>query len=291
MSRVSVIIVTYNSAAVVRQAIASVVYHPAVETIMVVDNASTDATVQEIKDSYPAILVLQNSENSGFGRANNLALRRVSTGFALLLNPDAMLQEGALDALLLSAEATPDAAILAPQLLWQNGEIWCSYKRNLFRRERSEGFGYAIEGDICAEFLSGAVWLVRMDAWRQVGFFDERIFLFYEDDDMCLRVRNAGYSALLVYDAKAVHLHGKSTPYGATIEALKQFHLTWSRLYMEQKYYGHKHASALRLRLIGLYSIKWLTCLVVLRFSKARRHWHRARGALKYTVKKERAMC
>lgn len=237
MPEISVILVSYNSAAVIGAALRCVAGHPRVARVTVVDNASTDATVETVKQ-FPGVEIVQSSRNVGFGRGNNLGLANVTTPFALLLNPDAVLQEGALEALLDAAAHFPDAYILAPQLEDERGEVTPTIKRAVFNREQASGAFVPPEGPCCAPFVSGAVWLVRCAALRPGGFFDPNIFLYYEDDDLCLRARELGGTCVLVPGARAMHGMGKSSALGADGTAFRHLHMAWSRLYLEQKYRG-----------------------------------------------------
>lgn len=274
---VTVIIVAYNSEAVIAQAVESVRNHAAVADIIVVDNASRDDTRRSLSIRYPNLIFIENTQNHGFGRANNQALAKIVTPFALLLNPDAALCPGALDAMLQAMVRYPEAGLVAPVLIDTGNTMLESYKRNVFARERDSGIFHPPAGDLCAEFLSGAVWLARMEAWRATGFFNESLFLFYEDDDMCLRLRESGYSLVLAAGARALHMHGKSTPYSPELEALNQYHLIWSRLYIEHRYHGDAHA--LRCRLIACYISKWIGALLICRPRRMHRNRHRLRGA------------
>src|SRR5690606_6396288 len=101
---------------VIASAIASLLADAAVDKIIVVDNASKDGTRDMIKRDFPKVTLIENPRNDGFGPANNIALNRVDTEYALLLNPDAVLNTGALDNLLAASKNYPDAAILAPGL-------------------------------------------------------------------------------------------------------------------------------------------------------------------------------
>lgn len=279
---ITVISVAYNSAGVILPALASVANDALVARIIVVDNASTDNTQSTIAARMPQVEVVASSTNIGYGCGCNLGLERVQTPYALLLNPDARMQEGALEALFRALEATPEAAIAAPLLQFENGEVYTSYKRDVFARERyGNGLDALPEGLICAPFVSGAVWLIRMEHWRKMGGFDPQIFLFYEDDDACLRLQKAGFSLLLVPDARATHALGKSSAPSEKSEAIKQYHLAYSRLYLERKYKGAAAANTLRLRLLVVHALKYLGACATLNRAKRARHRSRIAGLLK----------
>ena len=274
---VTAILVAYNSAGIIGQALASLRGQPDIASVMVVDNCSADKTRDLVTRDFPNVKLLENDRNEGFGRANNRALATVTTPYALLINPDASLAQGALSALLAAAKRNPDAAIIAPMLYDEQGRPDHSYKRNVFEREKKRGDFIIPSGDLCADFLSGAVWLLNMEAMKRIGFFDPAIFLYYEDDDLCLRARQAGYSLVLAHDAAAVHAKGASS--GAPkpeVEFNRQKHMIWSRLYIEKKYRGEKAAKRLAARLRVAYFLK----AICYGLSLNRRKRNRYRGRL-----------
>jgi len=257
MSSITAIFVTYNSEAVIAPALAALANEAEIGGVFVVDNASTDGTKALIQRQFPHVKLIENQKNEGFGRGNNIALAQVTTPYALLINPDAVMQPGALRALLEAAQSYPDAAILAPQLVDAKGCDYVSYKRNVFDREYCSGKVAELSGDSCANYLSGAVWLVNMAHLQKVGFFDPAIFLYYEDDDLCIRVRKAGFGIVLVASSRAMHMMGASS--GACSvkgEYFKQMHMLWSRLYIEQKYNGAVSAERLSRKLSTFFQLK-----------------------------------
>jgi len=278
MPQVTVILVAYNSVGIIARALASLRGQPDVASVIVVDNCSTDDTCDLIGRDFPEVKLIENPKNDGFGRANNRALKEVTTPYALLLNPDAILEDGALKTLLETAERYPDAAIIAPMLYDEQGEPDHSYKRHVFAREKKRSDYILPEGDLCAEFLSGAVWLLNMKLMKQVGFFDPAIFLYYEDDDLCLRVRKAGYELVLAHNAAAVHVKGASSGVVKPgVEFDRQKYMVWSRLYIEKKYRGEGAAKWLARQLQLEYAFK--AAWYCLHFNKRKLNRYRGRLA------------
>lgn len=281
---ITAILVAYNSAGVIKPALQALLADARVGQVMVVDNCSRDDTCELIREHFPSVILIENPRNEGFGRGNNLALSRVQTPYALLVNPDAVMEEGATELLIAAANAYPDAAILAPALYDEQGKLHESYKKNVFEREKQAGNYCEPQGECCAEFLSGAVWLLSMKHMQKIGFFDPNIFLFYEDDDLCLRARRAGFGLVLVPQAKAVHLMGASSgkpkPEG---EFFKQKHMAWSRLYLEEKYLGKKAAQKLETKLHLIYALKAGFYALTLKHDKLNRYRGRLAGLDAFT--------
>lgn len=279
MSSITAISVTYNSAGVITDTLRAVLASPHIAEAVVVDNCSNDGCSALIAQQFPNVKLIRNACNEGFGQGNNIALAQVETPYALLVNPDAVVSNTAIEQLLAAASRYPDAAILAPQLVDDGGEIHLSYKRSVFNREKAAGISQLAEGDICADYLSGAVWLLNMAHFKTIGFFDPQIFLFYEDDDLCLRARKAGFSCVLVADATVTHLKGGSsgTPNPAS-EFFKQQHMIWSRLYLQQKYHGIESARKLARVLYNEYALKTLLYAFALHRRKRARYKGRMAG-------------
>ena len=230
---VTAVIVAYNSAAVLPGCLESLKAEGL--RIVVVDNASGDATAQLSKDAGAQVIV--NDANQGFGRAANQGIAEVGSEFALLVNPDVEFPVGTVGALLEAARRYPDAALLAPRLVEADGRVFFQARSFLSRiLTNPEGLRREPEGDCCTPFLSGAVLLIRMEAWRALGGFDPRIFLFYEDDDLCRRAADAGWSLVHVHAAEARHLRGASNPQSPANAYRRRWHLAWSRGYVARKY-------------------------------------------------------
>jgi N-acetylglucosaminyl-diphospho-decaprenol L-rhamnosyltransferase len=238
---VTAILVTHFSARVISQCLKNL---PPGLPVVVTDNASTDETRALIRATLPHAVLNENAVGVGFGNAANQGFARADTDFVLLLNPDATLRPDTLDRLLAAAARYPDAGVLAPALRDPDGGWEVSHDVGLFRRldlprRRTDA---EPTGDICAEYVSGAAMLIRRDALRKVGGFDPEIFLYYEDDDFCLRLRQAGFSLVRVADAVVDHIGGGSIPRTWDKHFEKHRHMAWSRRYIEAKWHGRAAA-------------------------------------------------
>jgi N-acetylglucosaminyl-diphospho-decaprenol L-rhamnosyltransferase len=224
MSDVSVVSVTYNALPWIEQSLASV--HGA-ETV-VVDNGSTDGTVAFVRERFPEVAVVEQ-ENRGLAAGWNAGVERTRGRYVLLLNSDAWLDAGALDALVAFADAHPDAAVVGPRLRNPDGTLqrsvrgfptlWRLATEYFFLRRLAPSSralnafyaaGFAHDEVHEAEVLMGAVWLVRRAAIDEVGPADESFFLFSEEVDWAYRFRQAGWRSLFYPDAGATHVYGAS---------------------------------------------------------------------------------
>jgi N-acetylglucosaminyl-diphospho-decaprenol L-rhamnosyltransferase len=222
---VSTIVVTYNALPWVEQALDSV----RGTELVVVDHGSTDGTLGRVRDRFPEAIVVEQ-ENRGFGAGNNAGMRAASGRWYLLLNSDAWLEPGALEALVAFAEAHPDAAVVGPRLRNTDGtlqrsvrgfpSVWRIATEYLFLRKlapRSQALNAFYAGGFDhdtareADFLMGSALLVRPKAVEAVGGFDERYFMFSEETDWCYRLRAAGWKVWFFPGAEAVHVGGATT--------------------------------------------------------------------------------
>lgn len=230
---VTAIVVSFDSAEVL-PACLSALAGEGVGAI-VVDNASTDASV-EIAVRHGA-QVLRNERNEGYGRANNQGARAAATPFILIVNPDLEIQSGAVAALLTAAENYPEAAALAPRLVEPSGRVFLQ-PRSLLSPDHLNRASHIVlpEGDACLPFLSGACLLLRREVFLALGGFDRAIFLFYEDDDLCRRLREAGHALVHVDGASARHGRGRSSAPSPRRRFTARWHLAWSEYHVARKW-------------------------------------------------------
>lgn len=203
---------------------------------IVVDNASRDGSAALAEAA--GAQVLRNPRNEGYGRANNRGVAAaIHAERVLILNPDLILQPGAADALLAAVRLYSDAGLLAPRLVEPDGRVFYQ-PRSLLAPYLTNPKGRRAlpEGDACAPFLSGACLMVRRDLFLALGGFDPNIFLFYEDDDLCRRMAEAGHALVHVHGAQALHGRGRSSAPEPGRVFRTRWHQAWSRAYVSRKY-------------------------------------------------------
>jgi len=219
---VSVAVVTYNALPWIEQCLESVAGYEAV----VVDNGSTDGTVAFVRDTFPAVRLVEQ-ENRGLAAGWNRGIRETTGVYVLILNADAWALGDAIERLAEFADEHPRAAVVGPRLRYPDGRLqpsvrgfptpWRLATEYLFLRKlapRSQalnafyagGFDYAHVRE--ADFVMGAVMLARRAAIDEVGLLDEDFFLFSEETDWCYRFRGAGWQVLFTPDAEFTHVAG-----------------------------------------------------------------------------------
>lgn len=211
LSRISVVIVAYNSAAVLGKALDAI---PSGVEIIVVDNASEDNSLQIARDAGAKCIA--NTSNLGFSKGSNIGARGSKREFILFLNPDAVIKEGAMDILLAAADRYPSSALIGPRLLDVNGKSVWRYKSRLHPIEKNTRPPVEPEFACCVPLLTGAALLCRRKAFEDVGGFDENIFLYHDDDDLSLRLTQKGWS--LIYEPAAEVHHAFGTSSGSSRE-------------------------------------------------------------------------
>lgn len=226
-SRVTAVVVTYNSADVLGDCLASIELHAPGARVIVVDNASTDASVDVTIAAGSFVTLVRSEQNEGFSKANNRALRVIETEFALVLNPDARLTSSTIPQLVKAADRLPLAVAFGPRTVHEDGRpqvsfgpdlgLAAEYRQRKLVRGVKAGHVRALERvrALAAEerevdWISGSCMLLRMSAARDAGFFDERYFLYEEDADLCLRLRQAGGKVMFIPQAVVIHELGTS---------------------------------------------------------------------------------
>ncbi len=273
---ITVILVTYNSKHcldALAQPLASFA------NVIFSDNGSEDGSAQEAQARSPHATVLKHERNLGFGVANNRALERVQTPFALLLNPDCELSADLVLGLLQSARDFPQAAMLAPQLVRSNGRKEISYR---WPRTDWKSTGPQADGPCSVGFVSGAVILVRLAQCEGVGYFDEDFFLYYEDEDWCLRLFEKQRGIVVVPHILWLHAsrgsvrgnHPLRNEYG------RGYHHAQSKVFFARKHMSHQVAQQRHQRTLWL-AILSLPIRLLLPVPKhVARHWGRIVGLL-----------
>ncbi len=226
---VSIIIVNWNTRQLLHDCLQSLCHQgsPPVLQIIVVDNGSTDGSLEMVAAHYPSVEVIANGRNLGFSKANNIGFTQASGRHVFFLNSDTVVQPQAIERLVQYLDHHPEVGAVGPQLLNEDGTLQPSgrplpglrdawraiiplssarrtqVKSDLEKRNYSEN---AQVGE-----LSGAALMVRRSVLDQVGIFDEAFFFLGEDIDLCWRIHKAGWQVVYLPAARVVHLWGGSS--------------------------------------------------------------------------------
>lgn len=244
---ISAVLVNYNAGRDLRcalQSIADELSGNAWEAV-VVDNASSDGSADAAAEFSPQVRVIRNQQNVGFARGVNQGLQATTAPLVLIMNPDCRLMGGAVASLKSEIERSGTYAIAGPRILDPDGSLQGNARGdpdmftglfgrtamlrrilpNLAVSRRNVVSDVTVRnGDaVTVDWLSGACMLARRDALASVGGFDERYFLYWEDADVCRRLRARGYEIRYIPSATAVHRGGVSSQ-SAKPFAIRAFH-------------------------------------------------------------------
>ncbi len=232
LPRVSIVVVNYNTRDLTLQCLRSVYAEGRRHAfeLIVVDNASTDGSAEAIPAEFPGMRFVASTENLGFAAGNNLAAAEARGEWLLLLNPDTVVLDGAVDTLLDFASEHEEAAIfggrtlfadgsLNPTSCWARATLWSSLTAALgltaaFRGSRlfdPEAMGNWDRDTVRkVDIVTGCFFLLRRSIWEGLGGFDERFHMYGEETDLCLRAAQVGLSCMICPDAQIVHYGGAS---------------------------------------------------------------------------------
>ena len=289
MVDLSIIIVNWNTCELLRQCLTAVYDHiKALDfEVWVVDNASTDGSQVMVRQQFPLLNVIENSDNLGFACANNQALRQVTTEYALLLNSDALVTTGSVEALMACATRHPDAGVCGAMLLNPDGSFQASYGSfptlwseflHLFSIRTFFGDhnypSVPLEKSIVdreVDWVGGACFLVRRKAWEAIGLLDESYEMYGEELDWCLRMWQSGWKVRYCPDAQVIHLGGQST---RSIPLWKM-----QQIYKSKLRYFEKHSGLSSRRILT--SMIRLSCILKAGYSFLFKVFHPSSSAIK----------
>ncbi len=260
----SIVIVNWNTRAMLRQCLESIYANPpcGVFEVWVVDNASTDDSQAMVKEHFSQARLVENAQNVGFARANNLAIRQVHGRYVLLLNSDTIVKPGALESLVRFMDARDEAGACGSRLLNPDGTLQysCYLKPTLWREFlrlfhlgslRGDGSypmaNWPLDQAQEVDILQGAVMMLRRETLEQVGLLDEDFFMYSEDFDLCSRIQKENWKLYWVPWSEVIHFGGQSTKLVATDMFL---HLYQSKLMFMRKHYGRSVANAYKFVLL-----------------------------------------
>jgi GT2 family glycosyltransferase len=232
---ISVIIVTYNSAGCIRDCLESVGRQTGVAwECIVLDNASADGTVDVVRRVGQGVQVIANSENVGFGRANNQGADVAQGRLVYLLNPDAVLvAPGSLQRLSVGMERHPAWGLAGSRLLSAEGQEESAPSADYPGQRHVQDPPSGLPGSIA--WVGGASLCIRREVYQQLNGFDPGFFLYSEETDLCLRARKMGHEIGLMADIVVRHIGGASEagrdPYLVQQRRLAGLHRFWLKHY------------------------------------------------------------
>lgn len=231
---VSILVVSYNTRELARACLASIFRetHSVSFEVIVVDNDSSDGSPEMIRREFPAVLLIESGSNLGFAAANNLAVQRARGAWLLLLNPDTVVLDGAVQKLHRFALSRPGAGVVGGRTFFADGSLnptscraaptpWSLFCHavglsTLFRQTRlfdPESLGrWQRDCEREVDVVTGCFFMVSRALWDELGGFDPVFFMYGEETDFCLRARARGYRPSITPAAGVIHHQGASEP-------------------------------------------------------------------------------
>jgi len=230
--KLSVIVLCWNDRKVIENCLQSIYSktHSTEFEVIVPDNGSTDGSIEFIRGSYPQVRVIENGRNLRFAKANNVGIRASRGEYILILNPDTIIHDGALDRMIGFADEHPEVGAFGCRVLNPDGSYqasarpfasfkgewiaalylrWLGRVNGWFTSDGYPGWHGATRRQV--DWVSGCFILARGDLLKSIGGFDEQFFYYYEDMDLCRRIWQAGNPIVYFPDATITHLGGQST--------------------------------------------------------------------------------
>ena len=275
---VTVIVVNFNTRLLLHACLNSVVTSTVLTEIIVVDNGSVDGSAEMVRKEFPSVILICNKTNERFAKPNNDAMKRARGKYFFLLNSDAELRPGCLEQLVRYLGVHADAGAVGPQLLNPDGSVQPSVRgfvslwthvcdmlvldrlfptSRLFASSEMTYFDHMSERSV--DHVMAAALLIRADVIHKLGPLDERLSIYYNDLDLSLRLRRAGWKIVFLPHAKALH-HG-----GRTARPMMGNREIFLEQYQNIFYYFQKH--------YGLASLLVYKLLMILGFFPRLVYW------------------
>ncbi len=258
---ISVVIVNYNVSSFLEQALLTLkdALKDIDAEVFVVDNASSDDSVEMVREKYPWVTLIVNDRNVGFAKGNNIALRRVAGKYVLLLNPDTVLRRNTVKNMISFLEEHPEAGLAGCKVINPDGSLQLACRRGfptpggaffklsglsgLFPNSKTFG-SYNLtylDPDTVTEVdaVSGSFMIMRRDVIDKIGYLDEDFFMYGEDLDFCYRIKEAGWKIYYVPTTEIIHFKGESTKTIPSVKSNRDFYEAM-HIFVKKHYAGRK---------------------------------------------------
>lgn len=243
--QVSIIIVNYNTCQLLEACISSIYRHTRNLNyeIIVVDNASTDDSIDMIQREFPEVKLISSPTNLGFGQANNLGVKQSQGKYLFFLNSDTLLIHNAIEILYQFMIKNPKAGICGGNLYTQQMQpahsfyylpsVWKEFKSLYCKSDITKNHNFT-QHPLIVDYITGADLMIAKDLFIKSGGFDPAFFMYYEESELAWRIQKAGYLIYSVPQAKIIHLQGMSSP----AKKILNTHFMYSKFIYFDKIYG-----------------------------------------------------
>ncbi len=227
LNEITFIIVSFKSRKVIFNCIDSL---PRFSNIIVIENSQDKELIRELETKYDNIEVIP-SDNIGMGASNNIGIKKASTKFAFVLNPDVIFKENAINKIIENLKLIEDFSILSP----------INDNENFPNYEIKNNYTNINENILEVDSVDGFSMLINKSKFDNQNFFDENFFLYLENADLCLRQKKIKEKIFIFKNSKIKHLGSYSTKQDLSknLEYFRNWHWMWSKFYYNKKHYGY----------------------------------------------------
>ncbi|WP_440670736.1 glycosyltransferase family 2 protein [Candidatus Pelagibacter sp. HIMB1483] len=242
--------------------------------VVVIENSNDQLLKKEISSKYNNVDCILSKENLGYGAGNNLGLSKVDTNYALIINPDVILKKDTLDKFFLAIKKVENFGIIAP----------------LSKSEKYKNFNIDNDSSIKeVENVKGFAMFLNMKNLKKVNFFDENFFLYFEEIDLCKRLRNQNIKIYIDPSIEVSHLGGAShdIQINKPMELSRNWHWMWSTFYYHKKHFGYIQAFIRILPKLISSTLKFVIYMVIFNKFKSDIYKHRILGIINSVLLKK----
>ena len=214
--------------------------------ILIVENSKNNKFKEKLENKYPNLNVVLSGRNLGYGAGNNFGLTRVKTKFALILNPDVTLEQNFIKELDKYLDQQINFHIMGANYQndtqWKSSGFFSEFDKKIKLKHEEKSNHDSLE---VVDWIVGYTMLINLEKFESRKLFDENIFLYFEDFDLCRRIKSIGGKIYSSKDLLTKHLGKKGSTdqdYNLEFEILRNWHWMWSTFYYHKKYYGHLYA-------------------------------------------------
>jgi GT2 family glycosyltransferase len=261
-TNVTVLIVTFKSEESIYRCINLI---PKKYNVLVIENSADNIFKSDLEKKYNNVKCILAGENFGFGKASNIGLNLIKTKYTFLINPDTLLTSNTIEQLIYYSQKINNFALLSPVMMDLENINYRMGKKKTLPINKSD----FLEVD----FIKGFAMFFNMDKFKSVGFFDEKIFIYFEEDDLCRRVRKLNEKIYVIPSSKITHAGGQShnKEFNEEMDYSRHWHHMWSYYYYNKKHFTFLYAFSITFHKFIFYSLRVL--LYALLFKKNKKKY------------------
>ena len=266
----TIVIVSFQSGEILHRCLKSIDNN---YPVIIIENSINYNLKVELENKYQNLKCILPDENLGYGAGNNLGIKQAKTKYVLILNPDTILNDKTIPNLLVQANIHKDFAIMGPRVI-ENENITLNSNENIC---------------VSVEYLKGFAILFNKEKFKDLDYFDENYFLYFEEIDLCKRIINSGNKIYLVNNALINHIGGGSheEKFSFEMELSRNWHWMWSTFYYYKKNYNYFHAFRKVYKNLFSSIIKLIFYSIILNSEKRKIYFQRLSGIVNAIIGKK----